>query len=275
MSRVSSFMATSSFVPESPRPPSPLAPIKIVLVEPSGPLNVGSVARVMKNMGLHQLVIVNPLCDVCGVEARQMAVHAADILETAIIVQNLPSALQGCQRAIATTSASRSLPTNLENPRDALSWLLNCPSALIFGREDRGLSNTELNYAQRFVRIPSDSAYVSLNLAQAVAICSYELYQLGTLGPNPSNLVPEVALDGVPSSLEDLEEYYKQLEALLLKIGYLYPHTAQARMAKLRRLFYRASPLDEEVAMLRGMIRQMAWALNQGPTEAEKSGSVD
>ncbi len=154
------------------------ANIRIVLVEPAGPLNVGSVARVMKNMGLHQLVLVNPQCDHLGEEARLMAVRAADILETAKVVETLPAALVGCVRAIATTGDDgRSLPTPLEEPAEALPWLLEAPSALIFGREDCGLTNAELNRAQRLIRIPSSDAYTSLNLAQAVAICCYELYR--------------------------------------------------------------------------------------------------
>jgi tRNA/rRNA methyltransferase len=136
-----------------------LARVKIVLVEPAGALNVGSVARVMKNMGLSQLVLVNPQCDPLGGEARQMAVHGVDILETAQQVETLPLALTGCQRAIATTARVRSLSTQLEHPRVALPWLLEeaVTSALIFGPEYRGLSNVELNYAQRFVCIPSSA----------------------------------------------------------------------------------------------------------------------
>ena len=159
---------------------SVLAALRIVLVEPAGALNVGAIARVMKNMGLHHLVLVNPQCDRLGEEARLMAVHAADVLESATVVATLPEALKGCQRAIATTARPR-VATVLEPPRTALPWLMEAApqerGALIFGPEDRGLSNEELNSAQRFVAIPSHPAYAALNLAQAVAICCYELYQ--------------------------------------------------------------------------------------------------
>ncbi|MGI0487851.1 TrmJ/YjtD family RNA methyltransferase [Pantanalinema rosaneae CENA516] len=160
-----------------------LANIRIVLVEPAGALNVGSIARIMKNMGLNHLVLVNPQCDPVGAEARQMAVHAPEILETALIVATLPEALKGCQRAIATTGLLRPLATPLEAPRTALPWLLSDEiqsdsAALIFGREDRGLTNEELNYAHRLIYIPSSPVYPSLNLAQAVAICCYELFLL-------------------------------------------------------------------------------------------------
>lgn len=247
-----------------------LAGVRIVLVEPAGALNVGSVARVMKNMGLYQLVLVNPRCDPWGEEARQMAVHAVDVLEQAEQVEDLPQALRGCQRAIATTARTRTLPTQLESPSVAIPWLLaeNITSALIFGPEDRGLSNLELNYAQRFVSIPANPKYPSLNLAQAVAICAYELYQASAnlnVRSDPGSELVKVqnfsysSVDAVP--LDVLEGYYQQLEAILLKIGYLYPHTAAARMEKFRCLFNRANLSREEVAMLRGILRQMEWAL--------------
>lgn len=237
--------------------------IRIVLVEPAGALNVGSVARVMKNMGLEQLILVNPHCDPLGDEAKRMAVHAADILEQAIIVSSLPEALTGCQRAIATTARSRSqaLPTDLEDPRTVLPWLLDCPSALIFGPEDRGLNNDELSYAQRFLRIPSSSNYPSLNLAQAVGVCCYELRYLA-LEIQPTPAQPMESPNPSTVSLDVLEGYYQQLESLLLRVGYLYPHTVNSRMKKFRRLFNRADLTGEEVAMLRGILSQVEWAIN-------------
>ena len=253
-----------------------LARVKIVLVEPAGALNVGSVARVMKNMGLSQLVLVNPQCDPLGGEARQMAVHGVDILETAQQVETLPLALTGCQHAIATTARVRSLSTQLEHPRVALPWLLEeaVTSALIFGPEYRGLSNIELNYAQRFVCIPSSADYPSLNLAQAVAVCCYELFQIAHELPEvePQNFFPTPQpIEAAPMEL--LEGYYEHLEAVLLKIGYLYPHTATARMEKFRTLFNRATPTAGEVAMLRGILRQMEWALQCLPTPIVGHGS--
>ena len=209
-----------------------------------------------------------------------MAVHAGDVLHRAQCVASLPEALTGCQRAIATTTRERSALTALEPPWQALPWLFEPasssdntppPAALIFGPEYRGLSNPELNYAQRFLRIPSSPDYPSLNLAQAVAICCYELYQLSQQNrPNPSLATRPIPAnpvraegDEAAASLELLEGYYQQLEALLLKIGYLYPHTAASRMEKFRRFFNRAAPSEGELAMLRGILRQMDWALSQ------------
>ncbi len=241
-----------------------LANIQIVLVEPAGALNIGSIARVMKNMGLCQLVLVNPHCDHLGDEARQMAVHAQDVLDLAKVVGTLPEGLVGCRGAIATTARTRTLSTPLEHPRIALPWLVELaqqgPVALIFGPEDRGLNNIELNYAQRFLSIPANPAYPSLNLAQAVAICCYELYQLVSSKdsslPDSSGFTPDT-----PAAFETLEAYYQQLETLLLRVGYLYPHTADSRMQKFRRLFSRAMPSSAEVAMLRGILSQVEWAL--------------
>lgn len=239
-----------------------LSKVRIVLVEPHGPLNVGAVARVMKNMGLQQLVLVNPQCDPLSLEAQQMAVHAFDILQAARIVQSIPVALQGCTKAIATTARLRTSAPALETPQVALPWLTSVPgqaTALIFGPESRGLSNEELNYAQRFVRIPSSSIYPSLNLAQAVAICCYELAK-STQAQAIDNF-PAIATDS--ASLEALEGFYLQLEDLLLKIGYLYPHTAASRMEKFRQIFNGAQLENSEVAMLRGILTQVEWALSQ------------
>ncbi len=240
--------------------------VRIVLVEPAGPINVGSIARVMKNFGLNHLVLVNPQCDLLSIEAKHMAVHAQDVLECAVKVATLPEALHGCTRAIATTARVRDWETPLEQPRSALPWLLEeptQPAALIFGREDRGLSNEELNYAQRFVRIPTSPSYTSLNLATAVAICCYELAESLQihLTDDAKRDVPMSMSGSDPASLDLVEAYYQQLESLLLLIGYLYPHTAASRMEKFRQIYNRAQLQTKEVAMLRGVLRQVEWAI--------------
>jgi tRNA/rRNA methyltransferase len=243
--------------------------IRIVLVEPAGALNVGSIARVMKNMGLTQLVIVNPKCEVLGEEATRMAVHAIDLLETTRIVPDLPTALQGCTRVIATTARSRAIPTQLETPRQVLPWLIdaNHQTALLFGREDSGLTNAELNYAQRYMRIPVGSEYSSLNLAQAVGVCVYEL-QMSIQNTDNTAIADILTASPIPpqtdiAPVELVEGYYQQLETLLSDIGYLLPHTTANRMEKIRRLYNRSQLSPNEVAMLRGMLRQVRWALGE------------
>jgi tRNA/rRNA methyltransferase len=268
-----------------------LASIRIVLVAPAGPLNIGSVARVMKNFGLSQLVLVAPQCDPLGEEALQMAVHAKDVLQAARRVNTIPEAVVGCSRAIATTARQRGFNAPLELPQAALPALLNGElngdTALLFGPEDRGLSNEELSYAQQFIKIPTDPGYSALNLAQAVAICCYELHratqptdrlseqgQGSGQGPisQQNELTPLLnsPLSGKQSEsnvlnqaqLDELEGYYQHLERVLLQVEYLYPHTAASRMRQFRQLLPRAAPTSREVALLRGMLRQVEWALS-------------
>ena len=262
-------------------------PIRIVLVEPAGAINLGSAARIMKNMGLSELVLVSPHCQPTDEEAQNMAVHADDVLRSAKQVKSLPEALVGCQRAVATIGRDRTtLDMQFEPPRQVLPWLLgddkssDSPpvSALIFGPEDRGLSTVELNYAQRCLTIPTSPVYPSLNLAQAIAICCYELHQIALAAetsfessihtqadssqPNQLSNVDFSAFSSEPeASLDALEGYYQHLESLLLTVEYLYPHTAESRMKRLRRLFNRAHLSESEVSMLRGVLRQMNWAL--------------
>jgi tRNA/rRNA methyltransferase len=243
----------------------PLDRIRIVLVEPAGALNIGSISRVMKNMGLTQLVLVNPRCEVLGEEATRMAVHAIDLLEAAKIVPDLPTALKGCTRVIATTARDRAIPTALETPRQALPWLVESsePTALLFGREDTGLTNTELNYATRYIRIPVGSEYSSLNLAQAVGVCAYELQMCASnIEDNSSVDLQSMPVRSDVAPVELVEGYYQQLETLLLDIGYLFPHTAPHRMEKLRRLYNRSQLSPNEVALLRGILSQFHWALD-------------
>ncbi|ERN42538.1 RNA methyltransferase (TrmH family, group 1) [Rubidibacter lacunae KORDI 51-2] len=260
-----------------------LSKVRIVLVEPAGARNVGAIARAMKNFGLQHLAIVEPRCDPLGDEARQMAVHAADVLEAARCVPDLPAALEGCQRAIATTARARTAAIALEPPESALPWLLDpaiAAAALVFGPEDRGLSNAELNYAQRCVGIPTNPDYPSLNLATAVALCAYELARSARATaagdvhlPAPS--LPTPLPTEPPADLATLEGYYQHLEAVLLQIGFLYPHTAAARLEKFRRLYARAQPTAEEVALLRGVLRQTAWAIAQAARQSSDDRSSD
>ncbi len=246
-----------------------LESIRIVLVEPGGERNIGSVARVMKNMGLRQLVVVNPQCDVRSEDARRMAVRAAEILDEVLVVPDLASALDGCHRIAATVGREE---TQAESLRSVVPWLLPSNSdssilnsqfsnsqfqtAIIFGREDHGLGRFELKYAQRLITIPSNPDYPSLNLAQAVGICCYELHQHLLEGE-----VSPVAPMAAPFQL--INAFYLGLEELLLTIGYLHDHTAESRMRRFRLLLDRAVPSVHEMTMLMGILRQMRWAIQQ------------
>lgn len=207
-------------------------------------------------MGFQQLILVNPQCDPYSFPAQQMAVHGKDVLANAKIVSSLTEALVGCQQAVATTARDRTLSLPLQPPKEVLPKLIGVPSALIFGREDSGLTNEELTHAQHCLCIPTASDYSSLNLAMAVGVCTYELQQLAIDSTDHLEASPQET-----ATLEALEGYYQHLEQVLLKIGFLYPHTATARMQKFRQLFNRANLTPEELALLRGILRQTEWAI--------------
>lgn len=240
--------------------------VAVVLVEPAGPLNVGSVARLCANFNIHDLRLVAPRCDHRGEEARLMAVHAEALLERARLFPDLASAVADCTRVVATSGRMEPEGLPLSGPAEALGWLQaalpeqGCRGALVFGREDRGLTNQELLQAGRVLRLSTDGAYASLNLSHAVAICLHELQncRAQTDGPVMQPTLNEST--GDLCNRGDLEAALADAEALLLDVGFLYPHTAEARMAKLRALLQRAQVQQQEVALLRGMVRQLRWA---------------
>lgn len=227
-----------------------------MLVNTAGALNLGAVARVMKNFALSRLYLVAPRCSPEDEQAQRMAVHAVDILEQAVIVEDLRTALSGCERVLGTTGRPRSVSDPFLVPPSGAEWLLTSTSdsevACVFGPEDRGLSNQELAMCHRFVQIPTADAYTSLNLAQAVAVCAYELFMYGGSAPAP--------VQPVQPTSDELEGFYEHLEKTLLHIGYLQDHTAARKLEKFRRLLNRAQPSAEEVALLRGILRQVNWA---------------
>ena len=244
--------------------------LALVLVEPAGPLNVGSVARLCANFGIAQLRLVAPRCDHRGPEARLMAVHGGALLDSALLFPDLAAALADCRRVVATSGRIEQEGLPLSPANEALAWLRQDRSpalgALVFGREDCGLSNDELLLAGRVVRLSTNAAYSSLNLSHAVAICLHELQQLGADGGRTGTAgLAAAPADGVPEPCPRaaLEAALADAEALLLEVGFLYTHTAHARMAKLRGLLQRAQVTDAEVALLRGMVRQLRWAAQQ------------
>jgi tRNA/rRNA methyltransferase len=243
----------------------------VVLVEPAGPLNVGSVARLCANFAIPQLRLVAPRCDHLGEEARRMAVHGEQLLETAQLYPDLAAALADCRRVVATSGRIETESLPLSTPGPALQWLRQGAeqhaetAALVFGREDRGLSNGELLQAGRVVRLATSEAYASLNLSHAVAICLHELQRCSEASDvMPQESSPPGGTNPEPSSRGALEAALADAEALLLEVGFLYPHTAEARMAKLRALLQRAQVSEAEVALLRGMVRQLRWAATRG-----------
>jgi tRNA/rRNA methyltransferase len=267
------------------------ASIAVVLVEPAGPRNVGGVARACANFSggplQLQLRLVAPRCDHLGEEALQMAVHGRAVLEGAQLFANLPEALADRRFIVATSGRGEGEPLAPLDPDTALGWLwqgaiassngasgtngasstngayspggATC-GAVVFGREDRGLSYDELLLAGQLLSIDTGAAYSSLNLAQAAAVVLQRLRVVAMASADSPIRLPTEAMPMDPARRDRLEALLTDAEALLLEVGFLYPHTAHARMAKLRGLLQRSQIGETEVALLRGMVSQLRWA---------------
>ena len=236
---------------------------KLILVEPSGPLNIGSVARLCENFGIKELRLVAPRCDPNNQEARKMAIKGKRLLDDAKEYSCLLDAIADCSRVIATSGRIDHGTIPLCSTEEAIEWSLEAsrklPMALVFGREDHGLTNEELLLAQKVITIETSSNYKSLNLSHAVAIVLNELQryesQILTKNTQPNNVED-------PASPRQINDCLNDAEDLLLQVGFLYQHTSKARMSKIKALLQRAVIQPEEVSLIRGILRQMRWAIS-------------
>jgi len=227
----------------------------VILVEPQSPGNLGMVSRAMKNMGLRELRIVKG-CRIDHPEAFKFAVSARDVLLGATRFESLEEALADTTISIATTRRLGKYRQETMKPAEAVarlrSRLGDGRAALVFGREDNGLSTDELALCRWQATIPTSGDYGSLNIAQAVLIFCYELSRGLLGGVEPT--VRELAVS------EDVEALYRQMENTLFGIGFLDQDNPAHLMRTLRRIFSRAELDGREVAVLRGMLSQMDWA---------------
>ena len=234
--------------------------LKIVLVEPAGTINVGSVARLCENFNINELRLVSPKCNYLAKESKKMAVRGIKILEEAKIYKDLNSALSDCSRIIATCGRKDHGEIPLFSNKDALRWALESDReetiAIVFGREDRGLSNEELLKANKVISLNTSDNYPSLNLSHAVAIILHQLNQFNQL-----DLVKPNTKNSSPSNLIRLEDCINDLGSLLIDIGFLMKHTYKAKITKIKQMLIRAEVKDDEVALIRGIISQTRWAI--------------
>ena len=259
----------------------PLKNITIVLVRPQYAGNIGAVCRAMKNMGLTRLNLVSPEQDHLSAEARMMATSAKDILQKAKIFSSPEDALQG-YRWIAGTSARKGINRGpFISPREICPEIIqharSIPVAILFGPEDRGLTNRELDPCHALIAIPTHPGLSSLNLAQAVILVCYELYlaslyEMRNEECGIRNEKKRVRRDKACSSsglltplaeFQKVEKMYAHLEQLLLRIGFLDSNNPKRIMHTLRRIFGRANLGDRDVAILRGIFRQLEWYATQ------------
>ena len=236
-------------------------PLVVVLVATAGPLNLGAVARLCANFAVQQLRLVAPRCDPRDPQALRMAVHAQDTLRDAPVFPNLDAALRDCGRVAACSARAAPEPLPTAPPEQVMPWLLQphpLPAALVCGREDHGLHNAELRRAGRLIRIATAPTYSSMNLSHAMAVVLAAGHAAsGAASPEPRHAPSPCGMGQLTDLLEDAG-------ALLLETGFLWPHTAAARMAKLEGLLRRAEPSQAELALLRGMVRQLRWAARNG-----------
>ena len=239
---------------------------RIVLVRSKDSANVGAAARAMKNFGLDDLVLVAPRCRIDD-RARALASHAGDVLEAARVVATVGEAIADRRFVLGTSARLRGTDTLPSwSPRQAAPRLLDSGVALLFGPEDHGLSNEDLNLCQGYVSIPT-AAYSSLNLAQAVLLVAYEIHltRQGAAASEAAPAGPALPATGARAPREQLERFYGQLVEAFHRIGYTDAQRERAILRVYRGMFDRVALTPREVAALRGLVSQVMWAAEQPP----------
>jgi TrmH family RNA methyltransferase len=239
---------------ERSSPEKRLSRIRIVLINTTHPGNIGAAARAMKVMGLSSLHLVTPKI-FPNADATARASGADDLLQAARVHESLDSALAGCSLVLGTSARLRSLPMPMLDVRRASEQAVEESEsrevAFLFGRERYGLTNEEMQRCQYLVNIPSNPAYSSLNLAQAVQITGYEL-RVAAIGGAGLFVPPS---DWEPVDDSQMEGLFEHLEQTLLDIRFLNPKQPRRLMMRLRRLFNRARPDQNEINILRGILK--------------------
>ncbi len=235
----------------------PLDRCRVVLVRPHFNGNLGSVARVMKNFGLAELVLVAPIADRTSPEATMMAVHGADVLAAARVVETLAEAVADCGVVVATSGEVGGLVrkgfwgTPAEQLLLVLDALPDAPAAVVFGPEPSGLTVDEIAACHAMIFIPAAEVYPSLNLAQAVAVVLYEL-RCQWLACGPATVDPDP-----PANFHDQGIMFARLREGLTAVRYLWDHRADGIFHVLRQLIVRAKPTGKDLKILHGLAGQL------------------
>ena len=232
---------------------SRLEQVRIVLSHTSHPGNIGAAARAMQTMGLGALYLVNPKL-FPDPEAHARAAHASDILTRAEVCTSIDEALQHTVLTAAITARPRKLSLEAFDARQGAKELLsyaNQPVALLFGRENSGLTTEEVSKCQIVIHIPTNPEYPSLNLASAVQVMAYEL-RMALFQEDGEETV--ALTGGSPADFNDLESLYAHLQQLMIASELLDPEKPKLLMQRIRRLFARARLEKEEIQILRGIL---------------------
>jgi tRNA/rRNA methyltransferase/tRNA (cytidine32/uridine32-2'-O)-methyltransferase len=232
-----------------------LSNFKVVLVETSHPGNIGAVARAMKNMNMNQLRLVTPK-HFPHADATARASGADDVLKHASVHDTLQDAIADCQIVLGASARDRTISWPSFTARESAEKWVNAPQkaniALVFGRENSGLKNHELDLCHFLLRIPCNQEYSSLNLAAAVQVVCYELFIA-----SGQELVSEIGDQGEEplASAEQMEGFYQHLQQTMADIGFLQPERSKSIMRRLRRIFNRTQLDTKELDILRGILR--------------------
>lgn len=225
--------------------------VRIVLVGTTHPGNIGAVARAMKNMGFRDLALVSPRY-FPHEEATARASGAEDVLDGAVVVETLAEALADCHFAAGASARSRAIEWPTLEPRACAARLIEESGkgkvAVVMGPEKSGLSNEHLDRCQALLTIPTNPDFSSLNIAMAVQVITYEL-RLATRDAEPLQ-----APDIPPATAEEMEYFYRHLEAVITRTGFLDPDNPRTLMRRLRRLFNKSEPDQNEINILRGIL---------------------
>ncbi len=243
---------------------SKLNRVRVVLVRTQLARNIGSAARAVKNMGLSQLWLVAPM-QFPHAEANSLAAGADDLLSAAHVVPTLPEALVGCVAVYGTSARRRSIELPALTPDIAaaaavnLSVAADADVALVFGGERVGLENDELSLCQARIEIPSNPEFSSLNLAQAVQICSYEVRRAAlAIDVSTANSTANALADrrAIPASADEFEHFFEHYTRMLSKIEFFGSKAPEKVLTRLRRLFQRAEPDSRELQIMRGILTE-------------------
>ena len=226
--------------------------IRIVLVEPGHPGNIGAAARAMKTMGMGHLALVRPQ-RFPDPQAEWRAAGAGDVIDRCRVFDNLQAAIGDCLWVVGTSARPRRIPWPVGDVREAAAEVVQQAStgavAVLFGRETSGLTNDELQRCNRHLQIPASRDYPSLNLAMAVQVVTYEIFrQAGEANPRPR------AWDRAPATAAAVEALLTHLETTLAATEFLDPENPGQTLTRLRRLFTRVQLDETEVGMLRGIL---------------------
>ena len=250
---------TESSVPNVPSHHNPLQNIRVVLVEPQGPLNIGSVCRAMKNFGLRNLWLVRPGCDL-GTDAIKMALSARDILESAHITKDLHEALRGSILVLGTSNRRGDYHDPhmvMEEGMELLGKSLRYgPISIVFGREEWGLTQEDLRLCQGTIRVLTDPAFSSLNLAQAVLLVAYEIFK--NFGDKPEIPNPH-ANDPYefPPNHEELQSLFEHMMQVLRRCHLLPRTNPDGLMQVIRTFIHRARAKRRETNLLHGIFSNL------------------